>query len=154
MKTYQQFRSILAMIDWDLVGNLVAEGLKVFVAGIILFCIYSAEGIISTYKWLQPRLAQFLQSPIKVVKNGPMAVYTESVEAVLIKESTIAQRFIVSTGSKILMVLDTIGEIRENLDTLGIKIQNRTVGLSWGFTVYELMTVREGKVYVAGHLMK
>ena len=154
MTNLSKFRSFVSLIDWELVGNLVAEGLKVFVAGIILVVIYTGEGIIATYKWLQPRLAQFLQHPGHTINNGPMAVYNESLEAVLVKKANNVQRFVVIVGSTILLGIDTIGEIRENLNTLGIKIQNRTVSLSWGFTVYEALEVVGRKVYIGGQLMK
>lgn len=86
---------ILSQIDWQEVKHIVWEGVKGFVALIILASLYIVEGVRSFYKWTQPRLANLLQHPQQTIKNGPALVIIEAWESVADGNATPLQRIIV-----------------------------------------------------------
>ena len=88
---------ILSSIDWAEVKYIVWEGIKGFVALMILVSLYTVEGVKSFYQWAQPRLANLLQHPQQTIKNGPALVLTESWESVAENTATPVQFFIVKT---------------------------------------------------------
>lgn len=88
---------ILSQIDWEEVVHIVWEGLKGFVALVVLVALYTVEGVKAFYSWAQPRLACLLQHPQQTIKNGPALVITEAWESVAENNATPAQFFIVKT---------------------------------------------------------
>jgi hypothetical protein len=115
----------LGMINWQEVRYIISNGLRAFVALCILTVLYTVEGISSFYKWAQPRLAAVLQHPVQTIKNGPAALYTESVESVMLCRATIAEKAIVRVGAFVILTVDTISE------TFADSVTLKTTMLGW-----------------------
>jgi hypothetical protein len=118
----EQFAS---MVDWQEVRYILNHGLRAFVALTVLTVLYTVEGVQSFYKWAQPRLAAVLLHPVQCIKNGPAALYTESVESVMLCRATIAEKAIVRVGAFVILTVDTISETFTNSVTL------KTTMLGW-----------------------
>ena len=114
-------RRVWRLIDWKDVSAIVWHGLKVTVALAIVAGMYTAEGITTTYQWLQPRIANLLQHPVQTVTKGPAILYAESLESVLFyDDSTMLQRLIVTAASEwqtmVENISDKIDEIKYNVE--------------------------------------
>ena len=148
-----RIEQFLSMINWQEVRYTVGTGLRVFIAGVILTAVYTLEGVQSFYRWAQPRLASVLQHPAQSVKNGPVALYNESLLAVMMNQATIAERFIVSVGATIILAVDTISGIIADSATLKLAMMGRNLILTWGRVNYTLVAIDSGTVYIMGQRM-
>jgi hypothetical protein len=110
MFNINSIKSAYNQINWKEVQHIVTEGLKIFIALVITFSIYAVEGTISTYKWMQPRLAMLLQHPYQTVAKGPAVLYNESVEALMIGTPTVGEKAIIKVGTFIYNVIRIIEE--------------------------------------------
>jgi hypothetical protein len=107
-------------IDWQEVGYILNHGLRAFVALTVLTVVYTVEGVQSFYRWAQPRLAAILEHPAQTIKSGPAALYTESVESVMLCRATIAEKAIVRVGAFVILTVDTISEMFADSVTLKV----------------------------------
>lgn len=106
----KNIKSVYNQINWKEVQSIVYEGLKITLALMITIGIYIVEGTISTYKWMQPRLANLLQHPYQTVKNGPAILYNESLESMMIGTPTVGEKYIIKIGTFIYNVIRIIEE--------------------------------------------
>lgn len=88
-------RKIWKLIDWQTVGEIVWEGIKVTVAIAIVCGIYAMQGTIKSYNWLQPRLANLLQHPVQTITKGPAFLYAESMDSLFVGNATIGQKWVI-----------------------------------------------------------
>lgn len=99
--TYSQLRfianirKIWKLIDWQTVGEIVWEGLKLTIALTIVCGMYTVEGTIKSYNWLQPRLANLLQHPVQTITKGPAFLYAESMNSLFVGNATIGQKWVI-----------------------------------------------------------
>lgn len=114
-----KIRQVWNLIDWQEVSEIVRDGLIMTVALTIVCVRYAMEGIIKSYNWLQPRIANILQHPVQTLQNGPNILYAECVEATLFSDNaTIGQKIIVTVVAEYQHftdnVWDFVGEIKYN----------------------------------------
>lgn len=116
---------IFNSIDWQEVRYIVWEGVKGFVALTILAAIVTVEYTVAAYKWLQPRLANLLQHPQQTIQNGPIALYDESLLAVMLGQATIGEKYIVRAGAFFILTVETVKvtttAIRQRFSTLTVE---------------------------------
>lgn len=114
-------RRVWRLINWQIVGETVWEGIKMTVALAIVAGMYTWEGTVKSYNWLQPRIANLLQHPMQTITKGPSFLYGECLEACLFSDdSTILQRMIVTVVSDCQTMMenasDKVDEIKYNVE--------------------------------------
>jgi len=99
---------IWAELDWAEIRRIIRDGAVAFIALTILVAVYTVEGVKSTYRWLQPRLANLLEHPVQAVTNGPVALYNESLLALFLGQATIGEKYIVRIGAFVILTVETV----------------------------------------------
>ena len=109
-------RRVWRLIDWQTVGEIAWEGLKLTIALTIVCGMYTAEGVQKSYNWLQPRLANLLQHPQQTITKGPAFLYAECVEATLFSDNaTIGQKIIVTVVAEYQHFTDNVWDFVEEI---------------------------------------
>lgn len=98
LRIIAKVRQVWKLIDWQTVGEIVWEGLKLTIALTIVCGMYTVEGTIKSYNWIQPRLANLLQHPQQTITKGPAFLYAESMDSLFVGNVTIGQKWVIKVA--------------------------------------------------------
>jgi hypothetical protein len=115
LRLIAKVRQVWRMIDWQTVGEIVWQGLKLAVAISIVCGMYTIEGVQKSYNWIQPRLAKLLQHPVQTITKGPAFLYVECIDSMVKGTATIGERIVIRIVSELQMIKDTFGEIKRRI---------------------------------------